>query len=495
MNPTSNKSRSGQYLSVLLDGIAEVDADRNPLIEEVNLDSRDVRPGSLFFAVPGLNDDGRSHIKSAITAGASAIVYESEGWQIERTDSTPQIGVPGLSRKISAIADVYFRQPSKKVNIVGITGTNGKSSCAVMTAQALESLGHRCGIVGTLGYGFPENLAPIPLTTPDSISLQRYLAQLVNAGAQSICLEVSSHALDQSRTDGVRFGTVVFTNLSQDHLDYHRNMEHYRSAKSKLFTRTDASHAVLNVDDDFGRSLLGRTSAEREVTYGEQNSDIQLVNCSPDDQGLSISIRIHGELIEVRSRLLGRISGINLTAVVAVLHSFGISNQDIEESLHAINPIPGRLERIGGASHLPSVYVDYAHTPDGLQQALNSIREITRGSLWCVFGCGGERDKEKRPLMGTIAERLADRIIVTDDNPRNENPETIADDIASQMENHPLVIHDRRQAIEHVITQAKAEDSVLIAGKGHETMQICAGKSTAFSDRLVCEELLRGQIC
>ena len=425
MNPTSNKSRSGQYLSVLLDGIAEVDADRNPLIEEVNLDSRDVRPGSLFFAVPGLNDDGRSHIKSAITAGASAIVYESEGWQIERTDSTPQIGVPGLSRKISAIADVYFRQPSKKVNIVGITGTNGKSSCAVMTAQALESLGHRCGIVGTLGYGFPENLAPIPLTTPDSISLQRYLAQLVNAGAQSICLEVSSHALDQSRTDGVRFGTVVFTNLSQDHLDYHRNMEHYRSAKSKLFTRTDASHAVLNVDDDFGRSLLGRTSAEREVTYGEQNSDIQLVNCSPDDQGLSISIRIHGELIEVRSRLLGRISGINLTAVVAVLHSFGISNQDIEESLHAINPIPGRLERIGGASHLPSVYVDYAHTPDGLQQALNSIREITRGSLWCVFGCGGERDKEKRPLMGTIAERLADRIIVTDDNPETKIPKRL----------------------------------------------------------------------
>ena len=495
MNPASNDSRPGQYLSVLLDGIAKVDTARNPLIEEVSLDSRDVRPGTLFFAVPGLTDDGRSHIKSAITAGASAIVYESEGWQIERTDSTPQIGVPGLSRKISAIADVYFRQPSKKVHVVGITGTNGKSSCAFMTAQALESLGHRCGIVGTLGYGFPERLTPIPLTTPDSISLQRHLAQLVSAGAQSVCLEVSSHAIDQSRIDGVRFGTVVFTNLSQDHLDYHRNMEDYRDAKSKLFTRTDASHAVLNIDDDFGRSLLGRTSAEQEVTYGEQSSDIQLVNCSPDERGLSVSIRIHGELIEVRSKLLGRISGINLATVAAVLHSFGISNQGIEESLHAIEPIPGRLERIRGASHLPSVYVDYAHTPDGLQQALNSVREITRGSLWCVFGCGGERDKEKRPLMGAIAERLADRIIVTDDNPRNEDPETIAGDITSQMKDSPLVIHDRRQAIAHAISKAEVEDSVLIAGKGHETMQICAGKSIAFSDRQVSEEFMRGQTC
>lgn len=495
MNPASNDSRSGQYLSVLLDGIAEVDADRNPLIEEVSLDSREVQPGSLFVAVPGLIDDGRSHIKSAITAGASAVVYESEGWQIERTDSTPQIGVPGLSRKISEIADVYFRQPSKKVHVVGITGTNGKSSCAVMTAQALESLGHRCGVVGTLGYGFPENLAPIPLTTPDSISLQRYLAQLVSAGAQSVCLEVSSHALDQSRTDGIRFGTVVFTNLSQDHLDYHRNMEDYRAAKSKLFTRTDASHAVLNVDDGFGRSLLGRTSAEREVTYGERSADIQLVNCSPDDWGLTVSIRIHGELIEVQSKLLGRISGINLTAVVAVLHSFGISNQDIEESLHAIEPIPGRLERISGAPYLPSVYVDYAHTPDGLKQVLKSVREITRGSLWCIFGCGGERDRGKRPLMGAIAEQFADRIIITDDNPRNENPETIADDITCQMKDRPLVIHDRRQAIEHAITQAEAQDSVLIAGKGHETMQTYAEKSTAFSDRVVCEELLRGQTC
>ncbi len=495
MNRTSNGSRSGQYLNVLLDGIAKVDTARNPFIQEVSLDSRDVQPGSLFFAVPGLIDDGRSHIKSAITAGASAIVYESEGWQIERIGSTPQIGVPDLSRKISAIADLYFRHPSKKVHVVGITGTNGKSSCAVMTAQALESLGHRCGIVGTLGYGFPDELAPIPLTTPDSISLQRYLAQLVSAGAQSICLEVSSHALDQSRTDGVRFGTVVFTNLSQDHLDYHRNMEDYRAAKSKLFTRTDASHAVLNIDDDFGRSLLGRTSAEQEVTYGEQSSDIQLVNCSPDERGLSVSIRIHGELIAVRSKLLGRISGINLTTVAAVLHSFGISNQDIEESMHAIEPIPGRLERIYGASHFPSVYVDYAHTPDGLQQALNSVREITRGSLWCVFGCGGERDKEKRPLMGAIAEHLADRIIVTDDNPRNEDPETIADDITSQMKDSPLIIHDRRQAIAHAISQADAEDSVLIAGKGHETMQICARKSIAFSDRQVSEELLRGQAC
>ncbi len=495
MSPRCDSSRRGEYLSVLLDGIAAVDRSQDALIRELCLDSRKVRRGSLFFAIPGLDADGRAYIENAIQAGARAVVYEADGWRVKRRTDVPQIGVPDLNRRISAIADVFFNQPSRKLHVVGITGTNGKSSCALLTAQALETLGHRCGIVGTLGFGFPDNLEPCSLTTPDSISLQRHIARLESEGAQYLCLEVSSHSLDQSRADGVRFGTVVFTNLSRDHLDYHGTMERYRAAKARLFKETPASHAVLNVDDEFGRSLLGRTQALQEISFGQGRADVQLLKCATDDRGLTVSIDLKGERIEVRSALLGRFNGMNLTAAAAMLHSLGIPSHLIESALHSVMPISGRLERVCVEPDQPAVYIDFAHTPEGLRQALSSVREITDGELWCVFGCGGDRDKEKRPLMGMMAERFADRIIVTDDNPRSEPAAAIASDIVSGMQLRPLVEHDRRMAIRLAIAESQPGDSILIAGKGHETEQIIAGRHYPFSDRQVAEEFLRSARC
>ncbi len=495
MNALLTNSDHREYLSVLLGNFAAVDSGQDALVEELCLDSRDARPGSLFFAVPGGLHDGRTHIAEAIAAGTSAVAYDSADWQLERTGATPQIGIANLSRKISAIADVFFQHPSKKLHVVGITGTNGKSSCALMTAQAIESLGRRCGIVGTIGSGFVDHLTPQPLTTPDAISLQRQLARLASSGAEYICLEVSSHSLDQSRVDGVHFDTVAFTNLSQDHLDYHGDMTHYRLAKSKLFTQTDAAHAVLNIDDDFGRSLRGKTRADIEVTYGRRPADVQLVDCIADEQGLNVSINVQNDPIEVRSPLLGRFNGMNLTTVAAILHSLGLSANLIEAALNAVECIPGRLEKVKSLPHQASVYIDYAHTPDGIRQALASLREITHNDLWCVFGCGGDRDRDKRPLMGRIVERHADHIIITDDNPRSEAPAEIVSEIMRDMLRKPLVEHDRRKAIGLAITQAQVGDSILIAGKGHETVQIRADGTHPFSDRRVAEDLLRGLPC
>ncbi len=495
MKQTVVNPHGSQYLSVLLKGITPVDQTQDLLIDEICLDSRKVRPGSLFLAVPGTRDDGRSHMQHAIAAGARAIVFDSNNWPTLTHGEIPHIGVPDLARKISAIADVYFRQPSKKLHVVGITGTNGKSSCAALTAQALQALGQKCAIVGTLGSGFPGELATLPLTTPDSITLQHHLAALADSGAQSLCLEVSSHSLDQSRTDGVRFGTVVFTNLTRDHLDYHKNEAHYQAAKARLFMETAASHAILNIDDKFGQWLSGRTSAVHEITYGQQNSDVQLVKCESDLEGLTLILDVLGQMVYVRSPLFGRLNGINLTTVAATVHSLGYSGADIEAALNRLEPIDGRMERIKGAPFHPSVYVDYAHTPDALRQALASLREVTGGKLWCVFGCGGDRDTTKRPLMGAISEQFADEVIITDDNPRSESPTRIANQIADGMGANARIVHDRRQAIELAIGNAGSQDAVLIAGKGHETQQVYADQIYQFSDRQVAETMLGGAIC
>ena len=496
MNPIAQSTHAGEHLSTLLSGLVAVDENHDPLIEAIHLDSRDVRPGSLFFAVPGFQDDGRAYIPSAIAAGARAVVFEAKGWHTDQQSRVPQIGVSDLTSKISKIADVFFKQPSLKLHVVGITGTNGKSSCAALTAQALESLGHSCGIVGTLGCGFPGRLSPLPLTTPNSISLQRHLASLADSGAQYLCLEVSSHSLDQSRTDGVRFGTVVLTNLTWDHLDYHESEANYRAAKSKLFRQSAvASHAVLNVDDDFGRSLHGKTVAQREITYGKRASDVRLIKHAADRSGITVSLDIQGRQVEARSDLLGRFNAMNLTTVAAILYSLGCRPAQIGTALNSLKPVAGRMEKIQGSLQKPSVYVDYAHTPDALKQALDSLQEITTGEVWCVFGCGGERDSGKRPLMGEIAESIADQVIVTDDNPRAEQPQTIVRQITEGMKSAPVVIHDRKEAIHFAIRRARADDAVLIAGKGHETVQLYGKDSFLFSDRTVAEEALRGSEC
>ncbi len=479
-------------LSELLGSATQLDMANDRLIHEICVDSREIGPNSLFIAVPGISSDGRKFIRQAIDAGASAIFFEQGDFIAEPHSSVIQVGMRGLRRKLSIIADRFYGCPSSKIHVIGITGTNGKSTVASLTAQALEKIERKCAIIGTLGSGFPDQLTLTSLTTPDPVSLQRELASALNRGAGYACLEVSSHALDQARTSGVRFSTVVFTNLSQDHLDYHRSEEHYRASKAKLFTESAAKRAVINIDDDFGIELINKSNAESLVTYGKnKRADVQLSNCTVYPHGLELEMVVKSQKIRVNSRLLGRFNSLNLVATAATLHAIGVDASLIEQALSEVEPVTGRLELVSNSSLLPAVYVDYAHTPDGLARVLKSLREVTRGQIWCVFGCGGNRDVAKRPMMGEIAERHSDNVILTDDNPRAENPAQIVGDIKSGMKNNPFVEHNRRQAIYFAISQAQAEDAVLIAGKGHEKKQIYADRSVAFNDREIADEMLR----
>ena len=490
MNALAADRVPGKHLSCLLKGIHPVPGEDDVLIHDLCLDSRKVSNGSLFLAVPGDRQDGRHYIEQAFRAGASAVLFDKDGWTMSETSRRPTLGVSGLRRQIGCIADTFFDQPSSKFHVVGITGTNAKSTCASLTAQSLDRLGHRCGVIGTLGCGFPEQLSPSPLTTPDPVSLQRELAWLADERAEFVCLEVSSHSLDQSRNEGVRFKTVVFTNLTQDHLDYHHTMEHYRASKARLFTESNALCAVLNVDDEFGRSLNELAVAARKVTYGTGPAHVQLLDCVAGLEGLELTLRIAGDRIRVSSRLLGRFNGMNILSAAAVLHALEFSASEIEHGLEDLKPVLGRMERMDSAAGQPAVFVDYAHTPDGLETALNSLRELVGGRLWCVFGCGGNRDDDKRPIMGGVAERIADEVVITDDNPRDEHPQAIVKRILEGMQSQPKVIHERGEAIRFAIENAQPDDAVLIAGKGHEETQTQGDEVRQFSDRRVACEIL-----
>ena len=314
-----------------------------------------------------------------------AVVYETHGWTLDDQSEDRVFGVSNLRRHIGPVSDIFYDKPSSKFHVVGITGTNGKSSCAHLCAQALERLGHSCGLIGTLGSGFPGQLHEASLTTPDPISLQQELAEFADKGTSYVCLEVSSHSLDQSRNDGVRFGTVVFTNLTRDHLDYHGTEEHYRDSKSKLFTATNASSAVLNIDDSFGRELVETSVAQNIVTYGSDDGDIRLLDCVANIDGISVSIGIGEQTFKVESTLLGRVNAMNVLAAAAVLHALGFEVTDIERGLRGLEPVAGRMERISGSSSQPTVFVDYAHTPDGLEKCIEESAGTYKGStLVCI---------------------------------------------------------------------------------------------------------------
>ncbi len=479
-----------QSLHSLLDGIARFDGADDVSVDHITLDSRKVSKGGVFFAMPGSAGDGRKHIASAIQSGASAIVYESSDGQLFEDEHIPCVGVDNLRQRVGHVAHQFYGKPSSQLHVIGITGTNGKSTCAILTAQALESLGKKCAVVGTLGSGYFNRLESQGLTTPDAVSLHQQFASFVESKAQFVCLEVSSHALDQSRTNGVRFTSVVFTNLSSDHMDYHLTRQHYRDSKAKLFVDTSADNAVLNIDDDFGRSMLNRTRAQNAISYGSGASDVRLIEYQASRTGLKLVIEIEGEKLQVQNEILGMFNALNITAVAAVLYALGTSLADIKCALNELTPVEGRMQRIQGGDNRPDVVIDYAHTPHGLECALSSLRQIKYENVICVFGCGGDRDIGKRPLMGQIAEKLANRVILTDDNPRSEAPASITDSIASGMLRSPQVIHNRREAIRTAICESGARDIVLIAGKGHENYQIYGSQTLVFSDQaVVCETL------
>ena len=486
--------RTVRALDELTRGLAPVPA--GVAVSDVTLDSRAVTPGALFLALRGRTHHGLAFLPEVIERGARAVLYDPDG--APEAPSAPGAvlaPVPHLEMHAGEIAARFFGEPSHALTIAGITGTNGKTTCAWLLAQALQHCRRPAAYIGTLGFGLPPQLTPTPHTTPDAVTLQRQLAQLQAAGAQCVCMEVSSHALDQQRVRAVRFHTAVFTNLTRDHLDYHGTMEAYGAAKARLFAWPDLATRVINIDDPFGRTLAA-TPARAPLIVTSRRSDaalpggarfVRAARVTPDPGGLTIEVDSSFGSAELTVRLVGEFNVDNALTVLAVLLAWELPLKDAVRALGRSRAAIGRMEMFGGRGRTPLAIVDYAHTPDALANALRAARLHCRGQLRVVFGCGGDRDAGKRPLMGEIAARLADDVIVTDDNPRSEDPARIVADIVAGMQARtPHVIeHDRALAIRLALERSVAEDVVLIAGKGHEDYQIIGRERRAFSDQAV----------
>jgi UDP-N-acetylmuramoyl-L-alanyl-D-glutamate--2,6-diaminopimelate ligase len=445
-------------------------------------DSRRAGPGSIFAAYPGDAHDGRNFIAQAVAQRVDGVLWEADHYLWDPALDVPNAGVSGLRARLGEIAAHVYGEPSRALHMVGVTGTNGKTSVAHWVGQALTQLGRKTAVLGTVGNGFPGALTPALNTTPDAVELQQRLAQFREQGAQACVMEVSSHGLAQGRVNGTQFNVAVLTNLSRDHLDYHGDMANYADAKARLFNWPGLEWAVLNVDDAFGQQLESETRSARVAGYGFQRGAVIGENVRLTQSGLSMSVRTDWGDAEVNAPLLGRFNAANLLAVLTTLLVSGIKLDDACRALAHITPPPGRMETFGGGGH-PLVVIDYAHTPDALDKALAALREIvSTGRLICVFGCGGNRDRGKRPLMGQAAARRADEVWVTSDNPRNEDPLHILDEIVAGMPGKPQVEPDRARAIFEAIGQARPGDVVLIAGKGHETYQEIHGERLPFSD-------------
>ena len=482
-------------LSQLLPDVPEVPASLQ--VSGLVLDSREIRPGDAFVAIGGFGTHGLHFAAQAREAGAAAILFEPPVPADVPAPAADAIAVPGLRARMGAMADAFHGQPSARMTTIGVTGTSGKTSTVQLLAQALELCGTRTGTIGTLGAGLYGQARPTGFTTPLVLQTHALLAQLREQGAQAVAMEVSSHALDQGRVDAVHFALGVFTNLSRDHLDYHGDMERYGAAKAKLFATAGLRAAVVNLDDAYGRRLAASLPGSLQViatsARGSADAQVRAAGVALDADGIAFDLHLDGQVQRVQSPLLGRFNIDNLLAVAGVLHALGHDAGRIVQVLGQLMPIAGRMNRLGGGDQ-PLVVVDYSHKPDPLEQALESLRGHLRGRLVCVFGCGGERDTGKRAQMAAIAERLADEVVVTDDNPRGEDGDAIVAGIMAGFADPARVIvqRDRRAAIVEAIGRAKAGDIVLVAGKGHETYQEVAGVRHPFDDSVVAREALGG---
>jgi UDP-N-acetylmuramoyl-L-alanyl-D-glutamate--2,6-diaminopimelate ligase len=478
-------------------------------IRRLVTDSRAVQPGDTFVAFPGEARDGRHYIGQAIARGAASVLWEKRGFAWDPAWNVPNVGVPALRRRAGEIASQVYNRPSAKLWTIGVTGTNGKTSCSHWIAQSLARTGSKCAVIGTLGSGFPGRLDPTPNTTPDAVTLHGALREFLRNGARAVTMEVSSHGLVQHRLSGVEFDVALLTNLTRDHLDYHGTMRAYRAAKARLFDWPTLKWAVLNLDDAFGGELAVRTGdgGARVIGYGlgsfgksrvrQGLERVQGRNLRVGSEGLSLDVLTPWGKASLSSALIGRFNAANLLATLAVLLASDIGLDDAVQALARVRPLPGRTERHGGGS-APVVIIDYAHTPDALHKVLTALRETMnvrragakarkaarpqQPKLFCVFGCGGERDRGKRPLMGAVASRLADLTVITSDNPRGENPLAIIDDIARGTRGEVIVEPDRTRAVRLAIHMARPKDIVLVAGKGHERHQEIRGVKQPYSD-------------
>jgi len=479
-------------LAELLPDVAAVPASLE--ITGLVLDSREIEPGNAFVAIAGFGAHGLNFVGQARAAGAAAILFEPPAPK-ELAAPDDAIAVPGLRARLGEMGDAFHGRPSAAMTVVGVTGTNGKTSTVQLLAQAWTLLGTTAGTIGTLGAGLYGQAVATGFTTPLVLRMHALLAELRDAGAGAVAMEVSSHALDQGRVAGVHFDVGVFTNLTRDHLDYHGDMASYGAAKARLFAWPGLRAAVVNLDDAFGRELHASLQATvRAVGVSSRGADGAVVRAAGlrlDGEGIGFELVVEGDAHAVRSPLLGRFNVDNLLAVAGALHALGADAASIAATLSRLQPIHGRMNRLGGEDR-PLVVIDYAHTPDALEQALASLREHAHARLLCVFGCGGERDRGKRPQMAGIAERGADLVIVTDDNPRGEDGDAIVADIVAGFAApaRAIVERDRAAAIRRAIGEARPGDIVLVAGKGHEPYQEIHGVKHPFDDTLVARAVL-----
>ncbi|WP_339859670.1 UDP-N-acetylmuramoyl-L-alanyl-D-glutamate--2,6-diaminopimelate ligase [Pseudohongiella acticola] len=460
-------------------------------IRGMTLDSRKASPGDLFVALFGKNHDARDYIDLAVQRGATAVLADASGdWKgCRRVGNVPVITVDSLRVKLGAIAAHFYAHPSEQLPVVGVTGTNGKTSCTQFVGQLLAGLDHRCGIVGTLGYGVFPSLEDTGFTTPDSIVLQAALADVLHQRASCVALEVSSQGLHQHRLNGVRFHSAIFTNLTRDHLDYHGSMAAYAGAKRRLFEHDALNVGIVNADDSYAACMLNalpRSAQSLTYSLSDSRADVYARELSFESDGYRARVHTPWGEGDIRGRLLGSFNFSNVLAAITAVMTLPWET-DLSVVLaqaERLKPVSGRMELLGDSASDVTAVVDYAHTPDGLRSALKAIHEHVDGRIWCVFGCGGNRDQGKRPLMAEVAEELADFVVLTDDNPRNENPDDIIRQILLGFDQRDSVHveRDRASAIAYAISSAAPGDIVLVAGKGHESYQDICGQRMAFSD-------------
>jgi UDP-N-acetylmuramoyl-L-alanyl-D-glutamate--2,6-diaminopimelate ligase len=482
-------------LSALLAGWCVVPPERDVAIHDLALHSSDVTPGGCFVALAGEKDNGWRYARDAVARGARAVLTAEQGRLLA---DVPTIEVPALRTRLGELAARFYDAPSAAMDVVAVTGTNGKTSVAYLLAQASSTDAHGSGYIGTLGAGEPPCLTALTNTTPDVVTLNRHLARMRDQGCAVVALEASSHALAQDRLAGIQIAIAAFTNLGHDHLDYHGDLANYAAAKQRLFARAELRHAVINVDDEVGTRIASALSPRvMQWTCSSRGAKARVTatNIEADARGVCFELELDGARRTLQVPLIGRFNVDNLLLVIACLRALGRSVDEIVQRIADLATVPGRGEACGVTAAGARVFVDYAHTPESLAAILSDLRAFTRHNLWLVFGCGGDRDRAKRPRMGAVAEAGADIVIVTSDNPRSESPAEIASAILAGMSepHRARIIEDRAHAIAAAVRAAGAGDTVLIAGKGHEATQDCAGVRRPFSDVAEVVRLIGGR--
>lgn len=486
-------SRSAVSLKTLLAGLPADCMVPDVEVSGITTDSRDIKAGDMFIALKGLKFDARDFAVDALQAGAVVVLVDAsdlDSLDQYIADLPELLVINELEKSLSHIAGRFYGHPSRHLTLIGVTGTNGKTTISYYLAQMLDKLGQSSAIIGTLGAGSVSDIKTTGMTTPDALRTQRLLAEMLEAGVEVVCMEVSSHALVLGRVAALNFDYLLYSNISQDHLDFHPSMQAYTEAKKSFFSDFSCTRAIVNADDALGVDI-DNMLADKSLSYGITNGDLRALQVKLDANGLGFELRYQALGVLLNTDLIGEFNVLNILAVAGCGLAMGYNLPEVVAALPACQSVPGRMERIEVQSVQPVVVVDYAHTPDALDKALQACQSHCKGSLAVVFGCGGDRDKDKRSKMGRIAENRADKVFITDDNPRTESPAEIVVDIVNDMHRPAWVLHDRRQAINVAVKNSGPRDWVLIAGKGHESSQVYADHVINSNDRDIAEQALQ----